>query len=483
MRDGRLYAPIALLAISAGFAVSRASAAATLFVVGISLLLALIWGVRILTMRVPRTTGFPVEPTPDDGRFAAPRRLVYVGLAMSCLLRVRVHGLTVSDAVFALALLWAALEYLAGNERESILPQAVWVGIFLFVVGATASTVAHSRDVASSVGIILRVFYLVAAWLWLGGLCLRTRAHVWTALKCWVASAALCGAWAVGQRFAHLPGGVDAGRFAGLTDHVNDFGALTACAVVPALALAYRARLWIAPAVFIVGGLALSGSVGAGIAALLSLAVGLTSRELTRPTLVALVVGGLVLVVAGPLLGSTAIARFSTTTNSSAQFGQDTFDTRIRTYATAWRTIEHNPILGTGLDVASSDIYDPNTGTYYQVHNLFLGVLYEAGILGVAGIITVLAAFVRAAWALVRSSPDRYLAMALFAGLVAYIGTEMSEPSLYKRYSLVPVFLITALRALTHRLSFARVFDRASTPMARDHAPPTPSATPVPTGR
>jgi hypothetical protein len=444
--------------------------------------LALIRGVRVLVSRVRRTTGFPVEPTPDDGRFAGPRRLVYCGLATSCLLRVRVHGVTVSDALFVVALLWAVLDYVAASERETVLPPAIWVGIFLFVVGGTISTIAHSHDPVSSAGVILRVFYLVVAWLWLGALCLRTSEHVWTALKCWVLSAALCGAWAIGQKVAHLPGGVDAGRLTGLADHVNDLGALTACTLVPALALAYRARVWIVPAIFIAGGLAVSGSIGAGIAALVSLAVGLTSRELTRPTLVALAVGGTALVLAGPLLGSTALARFSTATNPSAQFGQDTFDTRVRTYAAAWRSIERDPVLGSGLDVVSSEIYDSDTGQYYQVHNLFLGRLYDSGILGLAGIVTVVAIIARIAWGLVRTSPDRYLAVTLFAGFVAYVGTEMSEPSLYKRYSLVPVFLIIALRAITLRLASAREVSAITAPAGQRQPLRRPFATPMPTG-
>ncbi len=208
----------------------------------------------------------------------------------------------------------------------------------------------------------------------------------------------------MGQKYFGLPGGLDAGRFAGLSDHVNDLGALTACALVPALAIAYRQPRWSIAVLAIGGGLALSGSIGGGVAALAALAVGLTSRELTRPTLIVIVAGALALAVAGPLLGSTAISRFSTATNSQATNQQDTFNTRLRTYKAAWHRVVSDPLVGTGLDLTSARVYDPTNGTYYQVHNLFLGRLYDSGILGFAGIVVLVGVFGVVGW---RSSFSR----------------------------------------------------------------------------
>jgi O-antigen ligase len=346
------------------------------------------------------------------------------------------------------------------------------------------ATIAHSHHKVSSVGVILRVFYLVAAWFWLAAICLRTRNQIWAALKFWVVSAAVCGVWALAQKYVHVPGGVDADRFAGLADHVNDLGSLTACALVPALALAYRAKKWTVAVVGIAVGLVLSGSIGAGIAALAALAVGLVSRELTKPTLVAIAVGAVALVLASPLIGTSAVTRFSTATSSFAPNNQDTLNTRLRTYKAAWHRIEQSPLLGSGLDLPSAQIYDPQSGNSFQVHNLFLGRLYDSGILGLAGILVLVTCLGVAGWRLVISSPDRYLSLALFAGFVAYVAADMSEPSLYKRYSLVPAFLIIAFRAVAIRLEAHRpepVAEPAPTagPL-RGRVAPHPRPIPVP---
>lgn len=387
---------------------------------------------------------------PDDGRFRTPRIVFNLGLLSSCWLVLRIHGVTISDALFLVALALATTEQtLHHYKKEPVLTSGIWIGIALFVAGGTLSTIANSHDTLASLSVIVRVFYLIAAWFWVGGTVLRTRMQLWRALGYWVVSAAVCGTWAAGQKFGHLPGGVDSHRFAGLSDHVNDLGALTACALVPALVLAYKRWPWLFAVAGITAGLILSGSIGAGMAALVALGFGLVSRDLTKPTMVALGIGAVILILVSPVIGASAITRFSTATNSQARYGQDTLASRVRTYKRAWRQIRVEPFLGTGLDTPSSQIYDEQNQTYYQVHNLFLGRWYDSGILGIAGILLLVARFSRLGWHEVCTSSDRYLALALFAGFVAYLGAEMSEPSLYKRYSLVPVMLTLALRRIS----------------------------------
>jgi O-antigen ligase len=439
-----------LVAIGAGFLVTELPYAYMIAGGGVIALIAL---GSLMRKRVERSQ-LELSPIdgdlPDDRRFRAPRQFFYLGLLSSCWLVVRIHGVTVSDALFIVALVLAIAEQAVGHYKsESILTSGIWIGIGLFVTGGVLSTIANSQDMLSSFGVIARVFYLIAAWFWTGGMVLRNRSQLWKALGYWVISAAICGAWAVGQKFGHLPGGINSGRFAGLTEQVNDLGALTACTLVPALALAYKRRLWILAVISVAAGLVLSGSIGAGLAALVALAFGLAARELAKPTRVALGVGAIVLILASPLIGSSAIARFSTATNSHAKYGQDTFTSRVRTYERAWRRVRTEPFLGTGLDFQSSRIYDEQNQAYYQVHNLFLGRLYDSGILGLAGILVLVGTLWKLGWREVKVSNDQYLALALFAGFIAYIGAEMSEPSLYKRYSLVPAMLILALRHIT----------------------------------
>ncbi len=424
---------------------------------------AVIWG----RVRAAQLAGLPQVDIPDDGAFRNPRNLLFAGLATSCWLQLRAGGVTLSDAIFAVALGLAAVEYVTTNARDrSLIPQGVWLGVLCYSVGGVASTMVYSTDKSSSYATIARVVYLILAWFWLAAVCLRTRQHIWTALKWWVVSAAVCGGWVLAQKYGHLPGDLLGGRYGGLSDHPNDLGELTACAFVPALALAYRDHRWIIAVAGVAVGLAFSGSIGGLIAAITGLAFGLCSRDLARPTLIALAIGASALVLASPLIGSSALTRFSTSTDAGAQYGQDTFQSRLLTYRLAWERIKANPFLGVGEDVPSSSILDAQTATSYQVHNLFLGRWYSSGIFGLVGVLMIVGSIGLLGWRLIIRSPDRYLAIALFAGYVAYLIDDMSEPSLYQRFSLVPALLM---------ISLAAVAARAARPVRQDWPAPMTS--------
>jgi hypothetical protein len=459
-----LWASIVVASIGAGFAVAEGPNE-TLLVCSAVLVIILLAGARTHIPRIPRFRIAAANADErDDGAFSTPRQLMYAGLLTSCLLKLRVHGVTLSDALFLLAFGLAVIESIQRRDHHRVLSDMLWTGIAIFVTGGLISTLLRSADKLSSVGIIARVFYLIAAWLWTGAKSLRTREHLWIALKLWVASAAICGYWTVGQKYGGLPGSIDAGRFAGLADHVNDLGALAACAIVPALVLTWRDRRWGWGALGVAIGLFLSASVGGGIAALVALTVGLLSPDLTRPILVALTVGIIGVLLATPVVGTTAITRFGTTTNSSARFNQGTFAIRSRTYALAWDQIKRDPFVGTGLDTPSSELFDVRTETFYQVHNLFLGAWFEGGILGLIGILVLEAALLKAAWRQVKLGHDRLLSLALLSGFVAYLIDEMSEPALYKRYSLVPALLVVALGYQAQRSAVAEGAVRSGPP-------------------
>lgn len=456
---------VVAMSVAAGVTIALVSAQLVLYAAVATMLIAASHAVRqsIPRFTLPRysLTG-PIESV-DDGRFRIPRILMFAGLLTSCWLQARFHGVTVSDGLFLLAVGSALCEQTVYRyEGAAILPSNVWVGIALFVVGGVISTIQNSHHQIASLAIVARVFYLIGAWLWAGGVAFRTPRHIRTAMGCWVASAAICGAWALGQKYGHLPGNLDNGRFAGLADHVNDLGALCACALVPALSLVYRDRRWALAFLGIAIGLLLSESIGAAIAAMVALAFGLVARELTKATLVALTVGAMGIVIAGPLIGSSAITRFSTATNSGAQVvSQNTLGTRTRIYADAWRYIESDPLVGKGFDTTGSSIYDSTTGQYFQVHNLFLGSWYQGGLLSLVGIVVLITTLGKMGWTAVSGSVDRLTSLALFSGFIAYVADELSEPSLYKRYSLVPALLIVALHRLATNEQYARRRPRA----------------------
>ncbi len=404
--------------------------------------------------RLSLETGSDVR---DDGRFGTPRRLFYAGLLSVCWLQLRIAGLTISDMVFLLSLVLVVVEMTSSARwAPAALPRDIAWGAYLFTLGGAVSTF-HSPDPAGSLATIAKFAYLVVVWFWLGAMCLRTYTHVWRAIAFWVASAAICGFYAVAQKYAHLPApNASFGRYAGLADHVNDLGSLSACAIVPAIGLSLRDWRWLIAVAGIGGGLALSGSVGGGVASLGALAVGLVARELTRPVVGAAVAFGLFLVLLGPVLGATSpLERAQQVASSGSQL--NTVNGRLEGYSVAWARIKADPIVGTGLDNASEDVTLPSTGSPELVHNLFIGQWRDAGILGLLGILLILYGLARVGWQTVILARDRLLPIVLLAGFVAFVIDEMSEPGLDKRYALVAPMLIVAAYTICRRSDAVRV--------------------------
>ena len=193
-------------------------------------------------------------------------------------------------------------------------------------MGPLIATFTASNDPNASLAILARVVYLLVAWFWLGTVVLRTPANVRTAASCIVGSAAFCGAWAIGQKTGHLPFTANvSGRVSGLTEHVNELGSLTAIAIVPALMLT-RTRQEVVGFLAvgaIAAGLLLSGSIGAALAAVCALLVGVVSRDVARATLTVAVLSGVVLIYAATSggFGSSQFVRVSTATNASTGYG------------------------------------------------------------------------------------------------------------------------------------------------------------------
>jgi O-antigen ligase len=404
------------------------------------------------------------------------RALYYAGMATMSWLVVRVHGFTVSDMLFLAAAALAFAEALRNwPYRFYPLPGPFVLGVVLFTFGALVATIEHATAPLASLGILARVVYLLIVWFLVGTMVLRTADQIRTAVGCWVFGAAVCGIWAIAQKLGYVHDisvilqrlgiglnlAMPSGRMTGLTEHVNDLGGLSAIALAPALALVYTSRhkfAALAGLLGIVAGLVLSGSIGAGLAAVCALAVCLASRQLARAVLAGLALSAVVAVVAvaSTGFGSTQFARLPEAIDPAAPYGQNTFLTRLDTFEAAWKRIKEDPIVGAGLDNASITVYsDRHGGHSDQVHNLFLGRWFESGIFGLLGIVLVVGSMFTMAWrAVIHSGRGRehLLALSLFAGFVAFVIVAMSEPTLYKRYALVPMSMAFALSAVHWRL-------------------------------
>lgn len=446
--------------ILAGAAVIVVSAEDFLWLFGISAMALFAW----LTIRMTGSQS-PVRAsaTPDARQHetvavgATAVGLAFVGLP---LLRLP-GGLTVSDAAFAVAIVALLVHAVTGRARLSTMmpPGALMVGVGLFALGGLVSTLGAQYP-RESIGALLRVVFATLALTWLAQ-SLATIRRVVSGMWLWALSAGVCGACAIAQFVTHKPLFSGAllvfGRYSGVTGHPNDLGAICAVALLPSLWLLARHRKtrWVALALPIAGcvlaGLALSGSVGATLAAL----AGLTSWAVLARAWKALLVGAAIVVVIALLSVTIESDRLSSpfhrgvTTTTSKDY--NTLLLRIEIGRVVWARIQDHPLIGQGLGFSNeSTVGLTSTGLY--AHNHLLLAWDGAGLAGLLGMWMIIVAYgviclrtVRS----VRSETVLSAARALTSAYVAFLVLGLSFPILYQRFAwLVGSFVVA--------LSFAR---------------------------
>jgi len=339
----------------------------------------------------------------------------------------------------------------------------ITVGVAVFAAGGIISS---SQAVAplQSLSIVVRLLYLTIVWFWLATILLQKQRHVEYAALAWISSAAVSSSGAIIQ-FLYgdvIPGGTVAwGRMTGFTEHFNVLGGLAATSIVPALMFSvdgtrrsYR-LIGMASTALIGGGLLLSGSVGGMLAASIGVVFWLSTRGVTLRTFVSLVGAALAAFVLMSITGSTnspdplqRIRKVASAEEVATGTG-GTIYARVDGYREAWGHITRQPFVGVGLDEASSvKVLGPKL-----VHNMLINPWFGAGILGVLGVVLVLAGSVVAGAQVARSAPpeQRPLATALLASVVTFVIFGMGEPILFVRYGWFPAMLLIALRAQQRR--------------------------------
>jgi O-antigen/teichoic acid export membrane protein/O-antigen ligase len=407
-----------------------------------------------------------------DG-FDVPRRLYYGGVLLLGLLTLRAGGqVTLSDILFLVSFLFACAEFAILRRRVPMkLPFLLLLGIAVFSLGGVVSTF-ESYEPLKSIAVIARLVFLTVFWFWLGTVVLRRREHVTTAITFWVASAAICGGGAILQLFAGdvIPNAYFHGsRATGFTAHPNDLGGVTAIAFVPALMLASRPRIATTARacsylmlLLVSAGLILSVSVGALVAAGAATVVWLALQRISIHALlafgtlaacvVALVTLQSIRGVPNPLDRLDSATASSTLPGGGTQLGS--VDQRVATYRVAAARIRENPFVGVGLDLASVSRPFGIESWEYDVHNLFIGLWYKTGLVGLAGMLIALLAILRAAWTAILKSTsvsEWTLAATLASALIAFIVFAMAAPVLFTRYGWMPAALVLALRAVQQK--------------------------------
>lgn len=388
--------------------------------------------------------GRPDASDPHDALLVAGRALLYPGLAMTSLLLLRGPAdVPVGDLLIAAAGLLGALSL---ARRRWRLPRAIPVAGLLVTAGVAVSATVAS-DPSASLGIGVRLIYLVLVVPWILLTLLTDRRHVLHAVLWTMTGAAVCATGAVLHLTPIRAFGVGTvtsdNRFAGFTEHVSDLGGITAVAVGGAIGalvstLPSRYRLLCLVLLAVAGtGLLLSGSVS-GMLAVCVVLVFLVATGVVRPrraiglAVFGAAAGGLALSLLGRAGALGPVERLLLTTGLTGPGGEaDTAGSRVELARRAWSGILEQPFLGHGFGVDDNLLLRG-----LSVHNNFLAAWHGGGLLVLVGVVIATATAVR--HCLRRGLPDP-LHTTVTGAVVAAVAFAQTAPSVYNRYYWLPI--------------------------------------------
>ena len=366
-------------------------------------------------------------------------------------------GLTLSDIWFLVALgltvTLMLVERRAGAVVQNV-PRAFWFGAVLFTLGGLISSMWSTNRSASFLELV-RLEYVVVVWLWLGPQIVKVPPQLERVMYLWVGSAVLASIAAIIQVLAGdvIPNThISNGRMTGLTQHVNDLGGVTAIALVPSLAILTlpavsplkRAGGTLCAAITLTG-LLLSGSVTGFVAAVTGsvawIVIWRPSKRIIGSLTLVVFFGAVFAVVQSVRQGISPWTRLLAVFGVGNQIG-DTSQTRVHVDEAALQAIREHPLVGVGLDQASS-----LRAVGDLVHNIILEAWLGGGLLAVIGIGLLIGSGLWSTWAIARreSGLQRMLAAQLFGSSVAFLVFAMGAPVLLSRYAWLPIALTLTL--------------------------------------
>jgi O-antigen ligase len=410
--------------------------------------------------------GLSTEPNEGESskEYHVARSLYYMGTLTITQTVFRKAGFTLSDWIFLCSLGALVLERPPCELRISTIPRMFWLGVGLLLFGGTLSSFTAREPTASFLEVI-KYFYTVVVWIWLSTVLLRNVRQVQRALSCWVISAAVSGAAAIGQiviGIALFAGAVVGGRAVGFTEHINELGMVGAMTFLPAMMMtidsrgAFRQSLMGVVTLLILAGLVLSVSLSSlialGIAAAVW-AIGFLHLSIIRKPAVAISIL-VTTITLGWILRNQSVRHIPTFVDRIENLsdrsgnGQTVYE-RVRTYKAAWRYIRQSPLIGVGLDPQSSKA-DENRG----VHNMILLQWYEGGIISALGILTIFGLVWSVIWRTALDSVsyrEFRLSISILFSFVAFFVYAMSTSEAHHRDAWMFAVLPLVMEALRRR--------------------------------
>jgi hypothetical protein len=409
--------------------------------------------------------------TASDRALRGPRIIFYLGALTVTETALRpALGLSLSMMFFLTAFAGCVVAVLIGH-RVATVPGILAAGVFTFALGGLISSAGADSPADSAISVLRGVFVMLLL-AWTGAMVLRTRRHVLLAISLWTTSAAANGVAAITDLLhVHVVAGASEGvRVLGLTNHANDLGGGAAVAFVPCLMLTTGAAVsgplgsrtvrWLLVAL-VGAAIVLSGSVAAMLAALVATLVWLISPSVRAPARVLPAMALLAAVVVAAAVGGAVPSptqRFEEVTapSSVAQLQAGSGQARLEEVKTAFSRIADDPIAGRGLDAAGAavTIWFRGEPSVVQVHGAPVAAWYEAGILGLLGLLVVVTALATAGWrgvAAASAAEDRIVGWSLLAAFFAWLVAFLANPFYFQEWGWFSGAMLFAWAAQSRR--------------------------------
>jgi O-antigen ligase len=405
-----------------------------------------------------------------------PLTLAVAGLALVGFNRTRVGDWTLSDLLFLACGGLVVAQLLMRLPRGLAVPLArkssppVLIGSVILLTAGTLSAF-NSWAPARSFTIVLRFAWLTLLWFWLLRSVSRDREALSRLLLGWritlLASAVIAILGQAGVLSWSVPNAEN--RQTAFMPHPNDLGGMLAIGlpiIALGLPLATKPRrhplAWRAAAVLLVAyALATSGSMSATIGAVagmaslvfLGLTMGRTSGSRRRSPLVPLLIA-FGLVVGGALLVTSdlpVVDRFDRY-ESGDQGVNSSVGARGASNEAILARYDQTLVVGIGFDsIDPENPLDPALATAAAAHNMYLRIMFQAGLPGLLGLLLVIAFSLRQAWMLcvnTRGDPLHTVCRGLFASAVAGNVFALFQTTQYHRYYWLPLALISVVWAM-----------------------------------
>lgn len=409
-----------------------------------------------------------------DTRGGMALHLAVVGVATLGFNKFRLSSWTISDLMFLMSASVIGLKLLVGRTSD-LAPAsmrktspAILVGTIVLVIAGTITSLQSFYPVGSML-MVVRIAWITLAWFWVLRAVAANRETLTSLLRgfrvtilvsCFAAMAGYFG-------LVSITPPNNENREAAFLNHPNELGGLLAMAMPFVILGVLRGRgrrsgsmgRRIAFMGIMIFAMTTTGSMTTILSTVVGAITVLVVAKVTRSkrrrrfrTPLPYFIGGFVLIVALAWLTTSdlpVVKRFT-------EFGQGggevekSVGSRGEINSYIINNLDDYLVVGVGLDANTTNVVAGEENAS-RVHNLYLKLIFEAGIPSLVGLVVIILTAYRQAWRLVlntRGDDLNALALALVGSLTSVSFFALFQPLFAQRYYWFPVAFIGVLWAL-----------------------------------